>query len=151
MPAIHSDWFSRKRAPTTVDAKTARRRLIRMLSADAERRARPPITLAGPRAGNGADSDRPADDRANGRAAIAASPPAPRPKWQAYAPRGHGSQSGMKNGAKPTRADKKGPYSRAELRRMDQRFKAAVERAIKNGGEHRQSAAMNGANASRPR
>jgi len=32
---------------------------------------------------------------------------------------------------------------------MDRRFCERVERAFKNGGEHRESAAMNGANASR--
>jgi hypothetical protein len=43
------------------------------------------------------------------------------------------------------------PYSQAELARMNERFVERVERAFKNGSEHRQSAAMNGANASRAR
>jgi hypothetical protein len=34
---------------------------------------------------------------------------------------------------------------------MDARFVERVERAFQNGSEHRQSAAMNGANASRER
>jgi hypothetical protein len=57
----------------------------------------------------------------------------------------------MPGGAEPTAEDGEGPYSYEELVRMDRKFKAAVERAIKNGGEHRQSAAMNGATASRSR
>ena len=44
-----------------------------------------------------------------------------------------------------------GEYSRERLIRMNDRFVERVERAFENGSEHRQSAAMNGANASRPR
>src|SRR6516162_7692186 len=42
-------------------------------------------------------------------------------------------------------------HGRASVLMMDRRFCERVERAFKNGGEHRESAAMNGANASRPR
>jgi hypothetical protein len=44
-----------------------------------------------------------------------------------------------------------GAFSRDRLVAMDQRFVRAIERAFENGTEHRQSAAMNGANASRAR
>jgi len=44
-----------------------------------------------------------------------------------------------------------GEYSRERLVVMNQRFVERVERAFKNGSEHRESAAMHGANASRPR
>jgi hypothetical protein len=44
-----------------------------------------------------------------------------------------------------------GGWSRERLVAMDEKFTRAVLRAFENGGEHRQSAAMNGANASRPR
>jgi hypothetical protein len=47
--------------------------------------------------------------------------------------------------------DGEGPYRREKLLRMDNAFVAAVERAFQNWGEHRQSAAMNGATASRSR
>lgn len=40
-------------------------------------------------------------------------------------------------------------WPRERLLMMDRRFCERVERAFKNGGEHRESAAMNGANASR--
>jgi hypothetical protein len=52
----------------------------------------------------------------------------------------------------PTAADAQcGDWPRAELEKMDRRFVKRVERAIKRGGERRQAAAMNGANASRAR
>jgi hypothetical protein len=44
-----------------------------------------------------------------------------------------------------------GAFSRERLVAMDQRFVARVERAFETGAESRQSAAMSGANASRPR
>jgi len=44
-----------------------------------------------------------------------------------------------------------GAYSYEQRVRMDEKFTPAVERAFANGSERRQSAAMNGANASRPR
>jgi hypothetical protein len=44
-----------------------------------------------------------------------------------------------------------GGWSREQLIRMDADFVAQVERAFESGSERRQSAAMNGANASRPR
>jgi hypothetical protein len=44
-----------------------------------------------------------------------------------------------------------GEWTRERLMRMDARFVARVERAIATGRESRQLAAMNGANATRPR
>jgi hypothetical protein len=44
-----------------------------------------------------------------------------------------------------------GEYSRERLIKMHERFVERVERAFETGRESRQSAAMNGANASRPR
>jgi len=45
-----------------------------------------------------------------------------------------------------------GPYTREQLTRMDADFIAAMERVVAAGKESRQAAAaMNGANASRPR
>jgi hypothetical protein len=44
-----------------------------------------------------------------------------------------------------------GAFSRDRLVAMDRKFTRAVLRAFESGTEHRQSAAMNGANASRPR
>jgi len=45
-----------------------------------------------------------------------------------------------------------GAFSRERLVAMDQRFVARVERAFETGDESREvAAAMNGANASRPR
>jgi hypothetical protein len=44
-----------------------------------------------------------------------------------------------------------GEYSRERLLRMDARFVARVERAFETGSERRQSAAMNGADQTRPR
>jgi hypothetical protein len=44
-----------------------------------------------------------------------------------------------------------GGWSFEQRLQMDEKFTRAVERAFKNGSEHRESAAMNGANASRPR
>jgi len=44
-----------------------------------------------------------------------------------------------------------GAFSRERLVAMDRRFCGRVERASENGSEHRQSTAMNSANASRPR
>jgi len=44
-----------------------------------------------------------------------------------------------------------GEYTRERLIRMNDRFVERVERAFKNGSEHRQSAAMNGADSTRPR
>ena len=44
-----------------------------------------------------------------------------------------------------------GEYSRERLLRMNDRFVERVERAFETGSERRQSAAMNSANASRPR
>jgi hypothetical protein len=143
-----TDWFHRRRPPTSTDLKATYRRLVRMLVSDAQRRAAAPVTLPGHPNGNGVNHN------GNG---INQNPTAPdpsrfptRPKKTWYAPRGHSGRA-RRGGAEPTPADAEGPYRYEELLRMDQRFKAAVERAIKNGGEHRQSAAMNGANASRPR
>jgi len=53
--------------------------------------------------------------------------------------------------SRPQPGDEQGAYSYEQLMRMNDRFVARVERAFKNGGEHRESAAMNGVNASRPR
>jgi hypothetical protein len=47
--------------------------------------------------------------------------------------------------------EQEGGFSRAQLLRMDARFVERVQRAFANGSEHRQSAAMSGANASRLR
>jgi hypothetical protein len=44
-----------------------------------------------------------------------------------------------------------GQWTHERLLAMDRRFCERVERAFENGSEHRQSAAMNGAHASRPR
>jgi hypothetical protein len=44
-----------------------------------------------------------------------------------------------------------GEYSRERLIAMDRRFVERVERTFENGSEHRQSAAMNGADQTRPR
>jgi len=51
----------------------------------------------------------------------------------------------------PQEYDGASPYSQSELAWMNDRFVERVERAFENGSEHRQSAAMNGANASRAR
>jgi hypothetical protein len=47
--------------------------------------------------------------------------------------------------------DEQGTWPREQLLRMDRRFVERVETAFENSSEHRQSAATNGANASRPR
>jgi len=44
-----------------------------------------------------------------------------------------------------------GEYTRERLIKMDERFRARLLHAFEDGSEHRQSAAMHGANASRPR
>jgi hypothetical protein len=44
-----------------------------------------------------------------------------------------------------------GAFSRERLIAMDEKFTRAVERAFKNGAEHRQSAPTHGADATRPR
>jgi hypothetical protein len=44
-----------------------------------------------------------------------------------------------------------GDYSRERLIRMDGRFRERLERAFRDGTEHRESAATNGANALRLR
>jgi len=44
-----------------------------------------------------------------------------------------------------------GLWSHAQLVRMDNRFRQRIERAFKNGSEHRRSAETNGADALRPR
>jgi hypothetical protein len=66
--------------------------------------------------------------------------PAPVP-----ASNGHGERRTLRDhdggraigGDTPTDADAEGPYTRAELLQMDQRFTAALERAIASGKEHR--------------
>jgi len=50
----------------------------------------------------------------------------------------------------PLSTDGDGPYSQESLIKMNNRFVERVERAFQTGSERRQSAAMNGANASRP-
>jgi hypothetical protein len=49
----------------------------------------------------------------------------------------------------PVERDADAPYSREQLIRFDDRFRARLLHAFETGKERRQSAAMNGANASR--
>jgi hypothetical protein len=134
MPAISpaTDWFRRKRATLSIDPKAAHRRLIRMLTGDAQR-PRPLVTLPGRHAGNGAPAPlpiqplHPLHERGGDKRGI---------------PRGHGSRSGMVDGVEPTAEDAEGPYRYEQLLDMDQRFVAAVERAFQNGGESRSTASQ---------
>jgi hypothetical protein len=65
---------------------------------------------------------------------------------------GHHGRRNKQAQALPEPGDEQeGGFSRTALLKMHERFVERVERAFKNGGEHRESAAMNGANASRPR
>ena len=141
-----TDWFRRKRATSSTDPKAAYRRLVRMLAGDAERRTRAPVTLPGRHVGNGIIHE----CAPSSGVEISTPPPDERPRRTGHISRGYGSRA-VRGGAEPLPEDATGPYAREELERMDQDFIAAVERAFQNGGEHRQSAAMNGATGSRSR
>jgi len=51
----------------------------------------------------------------------------------------------------PQPGDELGPYSLEHLAEMNERFVERLERAFASGAESPAAAAMNGANASRPR
>jgi hypothetical protein len=132
MPTITpaTDWFTRKRARTSADPKAAYRRLVRMLAGDAERRTRAPVTLPGRYAGYEHDIAPAAEHEA-------APPTAPKPRRT-----GHGYASrAMRNDVEALPEDGARPYSRKDLLRMDGRFQARLQRAIKRGLESSAAAA----------
>jgi hypothetical protein len=113
---------------------------------DAERRARAPVTLPGRGLEYDADPVGHNADPVERRLENGRENECPN---HGHVPHGYGSRAA--GGAEPLPEDGEGPCTRDQLLRMDQSFVAAVERAFQNGGEHRQSAAMNGATGSRSR
>jgi hypothetical protein len=102
-------------------SEIVRRRLVRMLTGDVAR-PQPPITLAGQRTGS-VPQPKPSPP-----------PEAPPPVWTGSAA-GHRGHS-----VEPAAADGEGPYAYAELVRMDNRYRAALLRAFRDGLEKRESA-----------
>ena len=86
-----------------------------------EQRRRPPISLLG----------RPAEDRP------LKPPPATRTR---FGPQHLDLRSSRLTAEQPTPEDAFGPYTRAQLLRMDWRFVRRVERAFRNGTETREAA-----------
>jgi hypothetical protein len=131
IPQFASNRFpGARRTPAAASDQAALRRLIRMLSGDTGR-PRPPITLAGPRSNGGSTAQQ----------APPSLPDAP-PVWTGT-PRGHGSRT-MPGGAEPTAADGEGPYSHAQLVKMDNKFRARLLQAFKLGKESREAASASG-------
>src|ERR1700746_3503756 len=97
----------------SLNSEVVHRRLVRMLTGDAER-PRPPVTLAGQRPDSVPQP---------------ISPPAPPPPI-ATRPTHDRPKSSR---AVPEPGDEQGPYAYAELVRMNDRFRAAVLRAFKRG------------------
>jgi hypothetical protein len=106
------------------NSKVIRRYLVRALKSDTER-PRPPITLAGP--------------RANGSAPSPPLPGTPPTSGAANAVSGT-PYNGRPNIAEPEPGDEQGPYSHTELTRMDNEFRARLQRAFKRGKESREAA-----------
>jgi hypothetical protein len=132
LPQFVPKQFPRETIPAAASAEAAYRHLIRMLSGDSVR-PRPPVSLAGLRADDG--------DAAQ-QAPTSLPDPPPAPVWTGT-PRGHGSRT-MPGGAEPTAADGEGPYSHAQLVKMDNKFRARLLQAFKLGKESREAASASG-------
>jgi hypothetical protein len=102
------DWFHRRRrtAAPKDPYQAFLSRLLHLLAADASWREPPPVSLPG---------------RPNG--SVAPEPAPPVSSWQ------------VGKADRPMPSDGDPPYSAAELEQMNQRFAAALERAIKHGKE----------------
>jgi hypothetical protein len=110
----------------SLNSEVVRRRLVRMLTGDAER-PRPPITLPG--------------QRADSVPQPAAPPvPAPLPIWT-RPPHNRRQDRTIASRAVPEAGDEQWTYSRTELVRMDNHFRTRLLRAFKRGRESRQAAA----------
>jgi len=111
----------------SLNSEVVRRRLVRMLTGDAERK-RPPVTLAGQRT----DS-----------VAAPTPPPAPPPPpiWTRPSHDRRWDRSTVSGSAEPEPGDEQWTYSRQQLVMMDNRFRAPLLRAFKRGKESRQAAA----------
>jgi hypothetical protein len=138
IPQFAPNRFPReKRTPAAASDQAALRHLIRMLSGDTGR-PRPPVTLAGLSANAGAVAQRPPP--------LAPGPP---PVWTGT-PRRHGGRTAL-GGTEPTAADGEGPYSYAQLVRMDNKFRARLLQAFKRGKESREAASASGSPPARRR